>query len=348
MKENLRVLHVLVSNRYSGAENVVCQIIHMFAQNDEVEMAYCSPEGPVRQALEERNVPFVPLQKATVLEIKRAIATYQPTTIHAHDMRASFLVALACGRIPYVSHIHNNGLDSRKPTLKAILYRLAAIRARHIFWVSTAAAEGYCFKRGLKSKSSVLYNVIDMEQLREKAKQAEQQDRYDVVFLGRISPEKDPIRLVRILQKCHARVPDMRAALIGTGPMEEEVKEALRNSGLETSVHCLGFMNNPYGILQKAKVMLMTSLWEGMPMCALEAMTLGVPIVSTPTDGLRELVDHGETGFLSDKDEQLVDNIVQMLQVPALQRQLSLETEKRIRMLMDLEDYKQTLLSVYH
>ena len=39
-------------------------------------------------------------------------------------------------------------------------------------------------------------------------------------------------------------------------------------------------------MLHDSKVMLMTSLWEGTPMCAVEAMALGVPIVTTPTDGL--------------------------------------------------------------
>ena len=49
----MRVLHVLASNKYSGAENVACQIIKMF--DGEVEMAYCSPDGEIAKSLHEKG-----------------------------------------------------------------------------------------------------------------------------------------------------------------------------------------------------------------------------------------------------------------------------------------------------
>ena len=47
----MKVLHILASNRFSGAENVVCQIVDMF--KGEIEMAYCSPDGDIRNSLKE-------------------------------------------------------------------------------------------------------------------------------------------------------------------------------------------------------------------------------------------------------------------------------------------------------
>lgn len=44
-------------------------------------------------------------------------------------------------------------------------------------------------------------------------------------------------------------------------------------------------------------MMIMTSLWEGTPMCALEALAMGIPIVSTPVDGLCDLIENGKNGF---------------------------------------------------
>ena len=57
----LKVLHILSSNRYSGAENVACQIIK--ALGDTCESAYCSPEGPIREAIEDRDIKFISLKK---------------------------------------------------------------------------------------------------------------------------------------------------------------------------------------------------------------------------------------------------------------------------------------------
>lgn len=131
--KKIKILHVLVSGTYNGAENVVCQIIDMFKDDNNIEMYYCSLDGPVRIALEERGINFQPVKELSIKELKRVIRNVQPTIVHAHDMRAGFLASLACGKIPLISHIHNNNYDSRSISLKAILYLYAALKAKHIF-----------------------------------------------------------------------------------------------------------------------------------------------------------------------------------------------------------------------
>ena len=59
------ILHILTSNMYSGAENVVCQIITMFKESSYI-MLYCSPDGSIRKALEENDMVFCPRKKANV------------------------------------------------------------------------------------------------------------------------------------------------------------------------------------------------------------------------------------------------------------------------------------------
>ena len=152
----MRVLHLLSSSRFSGAENVVCQIINMFRDDTQMEFIYCSPDGPIRQALADRNVRYVPLTRLSPMAVKQVIREVKPDVVHAHDMKASVLAASVIGRIPLISHIHNNNFDSQKPTPKAILYRFAGAKAKHIFWVSRAAQEGYIFRSGLQRKSSIL------------------------------------------------------------------------------------------------------------------------------------------------------------------------------------------------
>ena len=69
--EIMKILHVLTSHIFSGAENVVCQIIGMLKDEPNVEMAYCSPDGTIRPALEERDINFLPIEVANTSEIKR-------------------------------------------------------------------------------------------------------------------------------------------------------------------------------------------------------------------------------------------------------------------------------------
>ena len=309
----MKILHLLPSNKYSGAENVVCQIMSFFKDTNRLEMLYCSPDGPIRSALAERNIPFSPLVKFSVQNIRKKLYEVQPDIVHAHDMKATVIAAMACGHIPLISHIHNNNFDSQKITLKSVIYFLSAQKASHIFWVSKSSFEGYYFHKGLEMKSTVLYNVIDPIQLKKAADQAELKTTYDIVYIGRITYQKNPQRLIDVLGQIIEARPKTHCAIVGSGDMENEIRKEVSAKRLTSNITFLGFQANPYGILKNARVMIMTSRWEGTPMCALEAMALGVPIVSTPTDGLCELVDDGVTGYLSDNDEIIVQNCLRIV-----------------------------------
>ncbi len=340
-----KVLHILSDVFFSGAENMVCQIVDMF--RGEYDMVYVSPDGPIRQALEARNVAYRPIAAVTPKEIRRVISEEQPDIVHAHDMKASFAAALACGKTPLVSHIHNNGFDSRKVSPKTLAYLLVSGKFRHIFWVSPSAMKSFRFYGAVKQKSSVLRNVIRMDALRQKAAEAENQTPYDILFLGRMSEPKNPLRLVKVLNLVHNRYPQLRAAIVGKGDMEPQVCEAIAESGAGGYIHLLGYQENGYGLLEHAKLMIMTSLWEGTPMCALEAMALGVPIVSTPVDGLCDLVEPGKTGYLEDRDEALADRCTQIILDDGLRAELSRNTLKKADIILNLETYKKELRKVY-
>lgn len=345
VKAKMKVLHLLQSNRFSGAENVVCQIISML--RDQIDFVYCSQDGQIREALKERNVIFHPVKKWSAIDIGKVIKDEQPDLIHAHDMNASFMASLTCGRIPLVSHIHNNNFDSRGLSTKSLLYYYAAKKAKHIFWVSDSSYNGYRFHNSLRSKSSVLYNIIDIDELNRKMSLDQRQYEFEVVFLGRLTPQKNPQRLIDVFEQIAQKRPKTKMAIVGTGELDEEMKIMVEKRRLGKNISFLGFQNNPYKILHDAKVMIMTSRWEGTPMCALEAMALGVPIVSTPTDGLKDLVKDGVTGFLSEKDEKLAESIVNILDNFNLYQELSTNSTNLANEMMNMENYKRCILDAY-
>lgn len=341
------ILHILTSNMYSGAENVVCQIITMFKESSYI-MLYCSPDGSIRKALEENDIVFCPIKKANVKDLKEAIKKLNPAIIHAHDMRASFLASVACGKIPYVSHIHNNNFDSQKISIKSILYRIAAAKAKHIFWVSESSFNGFKFHRSLAKKSTILQNVININDVIEKAKKSEVNSRYDIVYVGRLTYQKNPERLLDILIEAIKKKNDLQVAIVGSGDKENIVKKIIKEKKMEENIHYLGFISNPYGIMKKASLMVMTSRWEGTPMCALEAMVLGVPMISTPTDGLRDLIVDGETGFLTNNDKVFVEKILQICKDKNLRERLSINAYERAKQINDLNKYKKKIEDVYN
>ena len=343
----IKIIHMLCSNSYSGAENVVCQIVNAFKGDERYEFVYASPDGPIRDALKERDVRFAPMTAATLGEFKRVIREVKPDIVHAHDMRAGFFAAIACGNIPMVSHIHNNNFDSQRFSLKSVMYHFAAQKAKHIFWVSKSASEGYAFHNQFEWKSSILYNVIDSDAVYKKAAEDPNDYAYDIVYVGRLTPPKNPQRLIAVLSGVAQKYPDLKAAVIGSGDLEVETKQAIAEHHAEAFIDMLGYSSNPYKAMKQAKILIMTSRWEGLPMCALEAMALGVPIVSTPTDGLKETVEDGKTGYLSDDDSVLVDRCVDILNDQELHRSLQVETLKKAETILNIETYKAALDDVY-
>lgn len=343
----MKVLHLLQSSHFSGAENVVCQIIGMMKDEPDVEMVYCSSDGQIREALDERGIRFIPLANFSIAEIKQVIKEEKPDIIHAHDMRASFYAALSCENIPLVSHIHNNAFDSRGISVKSIAYIFAALKAKSILWVSQSAFDGYAFHKFFKKKSSVLYNIIDIDALYEKMQLDENEYDYDVVYVGRLTFPKNPQRLMNVLRLVRERMPDIKIAVIGNGDMEDETKALAKEYNLLNNVEFLGFQSNPLKIMHDSKVMVMTSRWEGTPMCVLEAMALGVPIVSTPVDGLKDLVLTGKNGYLSDSEEVLADKICEVVKCQEIHDSMGSVSKEISAQTQNKQIYKDKILAEY-
>lgn len=160
-------------------------------------------------------------------------------------MRAGFFSALCCGKIPLVSHIHNNAYDARGLSPKTVGYLLAGFRAKHIFWVSQSSFDGYAFHKLFARKSSVLYNVIDTDEIYTKLSQDSNTYDYDLIYVGRLTYQKNPQRLLRLCARLKESKPDLKAAIVGTGELEEELKALSQELNLEDTVHFLGFQPNP-------------------------------------------------------------------------------------------------------
>lgn len=336
----------LKTGGYSGAENVACQIISMF--NEEIDFVYSSLDGPIKDILKEKKIPFMPLSSNSISEYKRIIQKVKPDIIHAHDMGASLYAAMACKKIPLILHIHNNAFDSRGLSLKSLLFCIAAYKAKHIFWVSDSSYLGYYFHKRFAQKSTILYNIIDIATVQKQAlEETDSITKYDVIYIGRLTYQKNPQRLILVLKSIVSKMPQIRVAIIGTGELKDQILELIRTNKLENNISYLGFLNNPYPILRNSKVMLLTSRWEGLPMSCLEALALGIPIVSTPVDGINKIVIDGVNGFKSENNMVLEEKVIALLKDEKLYKKMSFEAKRISKEMNDKEKYKKSLEQQY-
>ena len=344
----MKILHLLQSNRFSGAENVVCQIIKAAEKNSDMKMIYCSKDGQIRESVTERGIFFEPLNELSVSEVKRVIREQKPDLIHAHDRSACIIAALAAGELPVIAHMHVNNNKGFSALLKNVIWTAFSKKFRHIFWVSDSAYEQFQFRKSVRKKSTVLYNMIDSNELRKKAEQDHSTYDYDIVYVGRLSYQKDPERLMGVLHKTIQRNTNVKAAVVGTGEYEEYISEYIARHELKNNISYLGYSNNPLKIISDARVMIMTSRFEGTPMVALEAQCLGVPVVSTPVDGMKAVIKDGYNGYLSDDNDELIDKLINIIEDENLCKTLKENSLNSSKAYSDIDKFYGAIAKAYY
>jgi glycosyltransferase involved in cell wall biosynthesis len=113
---------------------------------------------------------------------------------------------------------------------------------------------------------------------------------------ARLSPQKDPLTLVRAIAKCEG----VACVLLGGGPLEAQVRDEIRHLGLGDRVAVSPWVSDARAVLASADVLALSSRWEGQPTVMLEAMAAGVAIVATNCPGTAELVHDGVTALLGE------------------------------------------------
>ena len=341
----MKVLHVLNTRKLSGAENVAADICMMFKEY--YEMAYCSPDGPIKHALADREITFIPIKKLTIEELKRVIEAFQPDLIDAHDVRATVVTALVAKSIPYISHLHVNNNDMKKITLKSVLYMFAAKKAKRVIAVSESCINDYIFKKVIEKKTIVLKNIIYSKRLELLINKNSENYLFDFIFLGRLTDQKNPERIAKVASLVLKRLPYAKFGVIGDGDLKEVMKEIFNKEGVSDRVMFTGSLPYPYKTISQSKCMVFCSKFEGTPISALESMYFGVPIVSTPTDGLIELIENDVTGYLSDDDDELAQHIASLIEDQELWMKISAKQEEKFKTINNEDAYAKVLKEIY-
>ena len=220
----MKILHLLKSNSYSGAENIAI-IICANMQRD--ICAYASPMGSIQEKLKEQNIEYYPMKEFGVMELKRVVKEFDPDVIHAHDFSASVLAAIVGNqKIAIVSHLHNNVPWIKKWNIRSLTYRAALKRIDSVILVSDCIKREAVFSSQMAKKYTVLGNPLDKSAIRKNAEKFEC-NKYDVLFVGRLTAAKNPIRFINIINKLIKKVPDLKVCMVGTGDWFDACKDRI-------------------------------------------------------------------------------------------------------------------------
>ena len=164
----------------------------------------------------------------------------------------------------------------------------------------------------LEGKTSFIYNPVRNEiEIFSKNNKIFESENY-LLYVGRLEQEKAIHFIIEAFSRIHELYPSLRLRIIGKGSQERNLKKLAQDLKVLDKIDFKGFNKNIIAEYCKAKVVLLTSFFEGFPNVLIESITLGTPIVSFDCpSGPNEIIKEGVNGYLVSylSIDDLVDKI---------------------------------------
>ncbi len=234
------------------------------------------------------------------------LARLQPDAVLATNAYALLYAGLARAGAPLAVALHSTYLQTAKEQLQMLAYRPLFWSADAAVFVCERQRRHWARRAVFGRRSEVIYNGVDLEHWRadpaagERVREALGCAPGDfVVGLSAVlRPEKNPVQLVDAIAELRRRGLPARALFIGDGPEKSSVLARSRERGIAEHVRIAGFQEDVRPCVAACDALALTSFTEALSLAAMEAMALGRPVVHPDVGGARELIAHGEDGYL--------------------------------------------------
>lgn len=172
-------------------------------------------------------------------------------------------------------------------------------------------------------------------------------------IVAALRPEKNHALFLQTAGLVRGKVPSAHFVIVGDGPERAGIEGAVAELGLSDCVHLVGSRSDIPEVLSALDAFLLTSHNEANPVSILEAMSVGLPVVSTNVGSIAESVDHGTTGYLAEPGSgpDLADSLITLFTEPQLAARFGAAGRRRVVTNWSLEamvgGYEELLWNIY-
>lgn len=147
-----------------------------------------------------------------------------------------------------------------------------------------------------QNKIDIIYNPISEKYISGSALNCSKENL--IVSIGRLSPQKNQKMMIDGFCELLRQHPEYRLEIYGEGEIHDEIEAYIKEKGAEGKILLMGRNSNLQDVLPKAKMFVLTSDYEGMSNAMIEAMFVGLPVVTTAVSGTEELIENGKNGII--------------------------------------------------
>lgn len=315
----MRVLHIIESLDFGGAEKIVVSLANGMADAHDVAICCLKHIGVLGNELDKRiqvfcldkgegNDFFLPLHLAALMKKNNF------DVVHTHNWAVFLeggLASILAGVRLLVHTVHGPYTEyppswrSRiKLALRHFLERLVSRRFYRIVAVSDAIREYMEKTIHLAAKRLLtIHNGIPATNVQP----TERATREYLTFMtvGRLAVIKNHAMMLRAFAEIAKSNAHARLIIVGDGPERAKLENSIKENHLQNKISLLGFRADIDNLLRDADIFLLTSHYEGISIALLEAMRAGLPAIGTHVGGMPEIVRDGHTGILVPADDHV-------------------------------------------
>lgn len=346
--KKIKILHIITHLELGGAQKTTLGLIKRL-DKEKFEVHFISSSGHLAEEVrkvEGIRFKLIPHLKSKInllndfivfVKLFNYIKNNCFDIVHTHSPKAGFLGRWSAklAKAPIVIYtVHGFPFyKNQNPIFKKIYIFLERITAKVtdklIVVCKSDLNKGISAKIGSKEKYILINEGIEnKEENQESLSDNRLHIHYSFPLIGMVAclkPQKSPLDFVKVAFLVKEKFSHAKFILVGGGPLYKKIKKEIIRLGLENNFYLLGWRKDAYRIISLFDIFVLTSIWEGLPLVILEAISLGKPIVAAKVDGINELIEEGKNGFLIEpgKYRNFAEKINLLLENENLRKKIS-------------------------
>ena len=308
----MKILFVITGLGVGGAEKIVTSLADALAdQGHELVIAYLNGEAlvtPKNHSIQLVNLNLNSPKDAlfSSIKLRKLIKAFEPDVLHSNLVHANILSRLIRVVAPVpklITSAHNTNEESR---LRMLAYRMTDKLTDISTNVSQEAVDAFIDQKAVKSGRMInLHNSISTKEftfsnsnrIRLRNELKINNNTQLLLAVGRLNEQKDyPNLLSAFAHLVNNIEKDIKLAIVGDGPLKDNLNELSRDLEIENKVMFLGIRKDIPALMSAADTFVLSSAWEGFGLVVAEAMSCERVVVATDCGGVKEVV--GAAGFL--------------------------------------------------
>lgn len=356
----MKVLHISGATTWRGGEQQLMYLWEELEAKGITQQVFCPKGSALSKRLQQRKADGVltyrrgmALNPLTAYRLYKVCQRFKPDVMHVHDAHAhttAYLSAVLWGNTSPLVVSRRVDFPIGSGLLSKRKYNHKNIKA--IVCVSEAIKQVMLPDIINKDKLVVVHSGIDTDRFPYNAPTGKLKEKIGIAeglrIIGNTSalaPHKDYFIFVDTARLILKERNDVHFVIIGTGPLENEIKEYIASEGLSRNFTLMGFRNDVPELLPDFDIFLITSKTEGLGTSVLDAFACHVPVVATNAGGIGEMVVHEQTGLLADVQDahRLAQHCINLLNNTEMQAKLTEAAALKLSMFTKARTAEKTL-----